>query len=174
MPPAGSRLRWPLMFSLQPSTLELLGDADYLYDLEREFNAPGDAVVRTFFDDALAREMAGLLGFTWHTPPGEFADAVIEEAFVYLSLRMRAIAYEPSVRLAMSIERCSLPLGRQMLEVIDTTPLPAGRCRVRWRIAVRYLPGTAFLAPALTPLFRTMFEQTLDAVERRIGNLSVP
>jgi hypothetical protein len=166
---ASSRAGWPLLFSLKPCTIALLDHADYIYDLRREFNAPGNVVVRTFFDDALTKEWAGLRGFTWHTPPGEFSHATVDEDFAYLSLRLRTIAYEPDVRLAMSIDRCSLPLGRQMLEVFDTTPLPGGRCHLRWRIAVRYLPGLSLVAPAVRPLFRTMFEQTLDAVERRVA-----
>lgn len=168
---AGSRDGWPLMFSLRPSTLDLLEHADYLYDLERDFDAPAEQVVRTFFDDSLAGEVAGLRGFTWHSPRGNFRDAVIDERFNYMSLRMRTVGYEPGVRLAMSIERCSLPLGRQMLQVMDSTPRAGGGCHFRWRIAVRYLPGMAMLAPAVTPLFRTMFEQTLAAVERRAASV---
>jgi hypothetical protein len=169
MPFASSRAGWPLLFSLKRCTIALLDQADYVYDLEREFNAPGEVVIRTFFDNALANEWAGVRGFTWHATPGEFRGATIDEDFVYLSLRLRTIVYEPGVRLAMSIERCSLPLGREMLEVLDTTPLPGGRCHVRWRIAVRYLPGMSFVAPAVTPLFRKMFEQILAAVERRVA-----
>jgi hypothetical protein len=166
---ATSRAGWPLLFSLKPCTTALLDEADYIYDLGREFNAPGDVVVRTFFDDGLANELAGLRGFNWHTARSEFKGATVDEHFVYMSLRLRTTAYEPNVRLAMSIERCSLPLGRQMLEVLDTTPLPGGRCHIRWRIAVRYLPGMSFVAPAVTPLFRAIFQQTLDAVGRRIA-----
>lgn len=163
---SSTRLRWPLLFPLTPSTLDLLEQADYLYDLGRDFTATGDVVMRTFFDQALAGEVGGLRGFTWQTTPGDFNDAVLDEEFTYMSLRMRTVFYEPGVRLAMSIDRCSLPLGRQMLQVMDITPLPGG-CHVRWRIAVRYLPGMSLVAPAVTPLFRTMFEQTLDAVARR-------
>jgi hypothetical protein len=168
MPVAGSRLGWPLMFALQPSTLDLLDHADYLYDLKRDFDAPAQLVVHAFFADALAPAVAGLHGFTWHTPAGRFDNAVVDEHFVYMALRMRTVTHEPGVRLAMSIDRCSLPLGRQMLQVMDTTPLASGGCRFHWRIAVRYLPGMSAVAPALTPVFRKMFEQTLDAVERII------
>lgn len=168
MPVAGPRLRWPLIFPLQSSTLALLDDADYLYDLQRDFNAPAEQVVRTFFDDGLAADVGGMRGFTWHSPHGLFDAAVIDENFTYMSLRMRTVAYEPGVRLAQSIDRCSLPLGRQMLQVMDTTTLADGGCRFRWRIAVRYLPGMAVVAPAVTPAFRKLFEQTLDAVGRHL------
>lgn len=167
MPVAGPRVGWPLIFPLQPSTLDLLDHADYLYDLERQFNVPAERVVRTFFDDGLAGEVTGLRGFTWHTTPGAFDGAVVDERFVYMSLRMRTIAYEPGIRLAQSIDRCSLPLGRQMLQVMDTTALASGGCKFRWRIAVRYLPGMSAVAPMVTPGFGKMFEQTLDAVARR-------
>jgi hypothetical protein len=159
---------WPPVFPLQRSALDLLDHADYVYDLERDIDAPGEVATRRFFDDALKSDVAGLRGFVWHTPPGEFSGAILDEVFTYMSLRMRTVAYTPGVRLAMSIDRCSLPLGRQMLQVMDMTPRDGGRrCRFRWRIAVRYLPGMSVIAPAVTPLFRRLFEQTLDAVERQ-------
>jgi hypothetical protein len=161
--------RWPLSFALQHSALDLLDRADYVYHFEREINAPGDEVFTRFFDDALKRDVTGLRGFVWHTPPGRFTGAIVDEAFVYMSVRMRTVAYEPGARLAMSIDRCSLPLGRQMLQVMETLPRTGGGCSFRWRIAVRYLPGMAPLAPVVTPLFRRMFQQTLDAVTRHFA-----
>jgi hypothetical protein len=167
-------LRWPLLFSLQPSTLALLDAADYVYDFQRHINAAGERVVARFFDDALGGDVTGLRGFTWHTPEGELAGATIDESFVYMALRMRTVAYEPGTRLAMSIDRCSLPLGRQMLQVMDTAPRPGGGCHLRWRIAIRYLPGMAPVAPAVTPIFRRMFEQSLDAVARHFDGAARP
>ena len=162
-------MRWPLLFGLQPCTLALLDEADYVYDLQRSFDAPGDVVFKTFFDDALAAEVKGLRGFTWHTTSSQFDAATVDERFVYMSLRMRTVDYVPNQRLAMSIDRCSLPRGRPMLQVMETTPRGDGGCRLRWRIAVRYLPGTALLAPAVRPVFRRMFEGTLAAVERQLA-----
>jgi hypothetical protein len=167
-------LRWPLVFALQPSTTQLLDHADYVYDLQRDINAPGELVVRRFFDDALGRDVAGLRGFHWHTTPADLSGAIVDEMFVYMSLRMRTVAYVAGERLAMSVDRCSLPLGRQMLQVMDTTPREDGGCRFRWRIAVRYLPGMAPLAPMVTPLFRRMFEQSLDSVERHFAAAAPP
>lgn len=161
-------MRWPLLFGLQPCTLDLLDDADYVYDLRRDFDAPGEAVFKTFFDDRLAAEVSGLRGFTWHTAAAQFDAATVDERFVYMSLRMRTVAYIPNERLAMSIDRCSLPLGRQMLQVMDAAPSDRGGCRLRWRIAVRYLPGMAPVAPVVTPVFRRTFEHTLAAVERSL------
>ena len=158
-------LSWPLVFSLKPSTLDVLDAADYSYDFERDISATGEQVMARFFDDALGRDVAGLRGFRWHTPVGQFAGATVDESFVYMSLRMRTVCYDPGRRLAMSIDRCSLPLGRQMLQVMDTTPRTGG-CHMRWRVAIRYLPGMSPVAPAVTPLFRRMFEQSLDAVAR--------
>ena len=156
-----------MLFPLQPSTLDLLDHADYVFDLQHEFSADGETVVATFFDGVLVGRVSGLLGFSWRTPPGDFTAAVIEEHFVYMSLQMRTVAWEPGRTLATSIDRCSIPLGRQMLQVMETTPHRGG-CRFRWRIAVRYLPGMSPLAPAVTPLFRRMFDQTLAAVDRAL------
>jgi hypothetical protein len=162
------------MFGLKGSSLDLLHAADYVYEFQRQFDAPGDAVFRHFFDDELRRFVSGMQGFTWHTTPGQFDAAVVDEAFIYMSLRMRTVAYQPGARLAMSVDRCSLPLGRQMLQVMDATPRGTDGCYFRWRIAVRYLPGMAPLAPAVTPLFRRMFQQTLDAVARKTAAAPPP
>ena len=171
--PVSSPVLWPLIFPLQPSTMDVLDAADYVYDFERTINATGEQAVARFFDDALASDVTGLRGFRWHTPFGQFAGATIDESFVYMSLRMRTICYEPGRRLATSIDRCSLPLGRQMLQVMDTVPRDGG-CHFRWRIAVRYLPGMSSIAPAVTPLFRRMFEQSLDAVARHFDVVRRP
>ena len=165
------RFTWPLVFSLQPSGLDLLEHADYVYDLQHEFNADGRAVLAQFFDDSLVGGVTGLRGFTWKSTPGDFAAAVVQEHFVYMSLQMSTVAWTPGLRLATSINRCSLPLGRQMLQVMDVTPQRGGGCRFRWRIAVRYLPGMAVVAPAVTPVFRRMFEQTIEAVDRQLSGV---
>jgi hypothetical protein len=172
--PDSASLRWPLLFALQPCTLSLLDDADYLYEFRRDINASGEAVVARFFDDALRSDVTGLRGFAWHTRRGEFGGATVDEMFVYMSLRMRTVDYVPGRRLAMSIDRCSLPLGRQMLQVMDTTPRADGGCHLHWRIAVRYLPGMAAMAPAVTPVFKRMFEQTLGAIERHFARAPHP
>ena len=164
-----ARMRWPLLFGLQPCNVELLDHADYVYDLSRDFDAPGEIVFKAFFNDALADEVSGLRGFTWHTAAARFDSATVDEMFSYMSLRMRTVSYVPNERLAMSIDRCSLPLGRQMLQMMEAKPRSHGGCRLRWRIAVRYLPGTASIAPAVRPVFRRMFEQTLSAVERQLA-----
>ena len=169
MPDRPPRFHWPLLFPLQASTLELLDTADYVYDLQRNFHVDGTIVVARFFDDALVGSVTGLRGFTWLTPQNAFDAATVQEHFDYMSLQMRTVAWTPGRTLATSIDRCSLPLGRQMLQVMDTTPLPGGGCQFRWRIAVRYLPGMSPLAPLVTPLFRRMFEQTLDAVDRQLS-----
>ena len=162
-------MRWPLLFGLQSSSLDLLDRADYVYDFHRHFKSGGDAVFTAFFDNALIAGVSGLQGFTWHTAVGRFDNAVVDELFVYMSLRMRTVSYVPCARLAMSIDRCSLPLGRQMLQVMEATPDRDGGCLFRWRIAVRYLPGMAAAAPAVTPLFRRMFEASLAAVEQQLA-----
>ena len=175
MPVPSSMLLWPLMFTLQRTTLDLLDHADYIYDFERDIDASGEVVFSRFFDAALMSDVTGLRGFVWHTPPGEFSGAIVDEAFDYMSLRMSTVEYVPGVRLATSVDRCSLPLGRQMLQVMEATPRDGGRrCRFRWRIAVRYLPGMSIVAPAVTPLFRRMFGQTLDAVQRQCAALHQP
>jgi hypothetical protein len=163
------RFTWPLVFSLQPSGLDLLEHADYVYDLQHQFSADGGDVLAQFFDDSLVGGVTGLRGFAWQSTPGDFAAAVVQEHFVYMSLQMRTIAWTPGLRLATSIDRCSLPLGRQMLQVMDATPERGGGCRFRWRIAVRYLPGMAVFAPVVTPVFRRMFEQTIAAVDRKLS-----
>lgn len=155
--------RWPLVVGLEPAGLELLETADHIFDLEAAVAASPEDAIATLFNGSLGSKVPGLLGFTWHTPEGELQDAVVDEAFVFMTLRLRTVVWEPGRRLAMSVDRCSLPLGRSMLQVVDATPAPGG-CRVRWRIAVRFLPLMAPAAPLLLPAFGKLFDSTLAAL----------
>ncbi|MGC4083052.1 MAG: hypothetical protein QM736_13315 [Vicinamibacterales bacterium] len=98
---------------------------------------------------------------------GEFADAVLDEVFVFMTIRMRTVEYEPG-RLVLSVERCSLPLARQMVQVIEFTDTPDG-CRFRSRIAVTFRRDTGWASPTVIPLFRRLFLATLDRVCGRAG-----
>lgn len=166
MPAAG--LRWPLLFRLDPSDPSLLGRADYVYEFERLIKAPADVALSAMFDGQPASAAPGLMRFLWHTPVGEFPDALMDETFLFMNIRMRTVHYEPGQRLAVSIDRCSLPLAAQMLQDLEFTPVDGGT-RFRWRIAVKYRRDTGFMAPMVTPMFRWLFSTTISRLQKRFA-----
>lgn len=163
-----SHLQWPMLFALAPSDDSLLGEADHIYEFERTIKAPGEEALAAMFDGLPVSAAPGFVRFGWHGPVGELADAVIDETFTFMSLRMRSVAYEPGRRLVLSIDRCSQPLARQMAQFIDMTPVEGG-CRFRWRIAVRYRRDTGFASPLVVPLFRRLFEATINRLQARFA-----
>jgi len=163
-----SHLQWPMLFALEPSDDSILTSADYIYEFERTINASGEDALTAMFDGLPPSAAPGFVRFVWHGPVGELADAVIDETFVFMNLRMRTVAYEPGRRLVLSIDRCSMPLARQMAQCIDITPAEGG-CRFRWRIAVRYRRDTGFASPVVVPLFRRLFEATINRLQARFA-----
>lgn len=166
MPAAG--LRWPLLFRLDPSDRALLGRADYVYEFERVVKAQAGTVLSAMFDGRPESAAPGFVRFHWHTPIGEFRDAIMDETFVFMNIRMRTVQYEPGRGLSISVDRCSMPLASQMLQDMELTPVDGGTL-FRWRIAVRYRRDTAFMAPLVTPMFRWLFATTLARLERRFA-----
>ena len=162
-------LQWPLLFALESSDSTLLDRADYVYEFERTIAGTPDAVLSAMFDGRPESSAPGCVGFHWYTPSGDLHDAVMDERFVFMNIRMRTVAYEPGRRLAVSIDRCSMPLATQMLQEMDVVPVDGGT-RFRWRIAVRYRRDTGFMAPLVKPLFRMMFSTTVDRLEKRFAN----
>lgn len=163
-----SHLQWPMLFALEPSDDSILTAADHVYEFERTINASGEEALAAMFDGMPASAAPGFVRFVWQGPVGELSDAVMDETFVFMNIRMRTVAYEPGRRLLLSIDRCSMPLARQMAQSIDITPVEGG-CRFRWRIAVRYRRDTGFASPVVVPLFRRLFEATISRLEARFA-----
>ena len=162
-------LRWPLLFRLEPSDRSTLGRADYVYEFERTINAPPDVVLSAMFDGHPLFRAPGCRRFDWHTPVGEFTDAVVDETFLFMNIRMRTAHYEPGRALVISIDRCSMPLASSMVQDMEVDAVDGGRTRFRWRIGVRYRKDTGFMAPMVTPLFRWLFSTTIKRLERRFA-----
>ncbi len=140
------RWRWPLWFSMRPASLATLGRADKVFDLSRVVAAsPADAIA-AFFDEATTSTVPGLDGFIWHTQAGDLDGAVVDEAFAFMTMRMRTVDYQHGVRLVMSVDRCTLPLGAELLQIFEAEPR-AGGALVRWRIAVCLVPSLPSARP---------------------------
>jgi D-arabinono-1,4-lactone oxidase len=159
---------WPLFFTLAPGTLSTLDRADAVVDLERIIAAAPQVVLDAFFDELTGRDTPTLRGFIWHTAKGQLEDAVVDEVFSFMTLRMRTVFYEPGVRLGVSVDRSSLPLATELFQLWDVTSCDGGT-RVRWRVALTYIPALALVTPPTLRIFRRLFEAVLDTVERRFA-----
>jgi hypothetical protein len=155
-----------MWFSMRPASLATLERADRVFDLSRVVSATPAQAISAFFEEATTSTVPGLNGFTWHTEPGDLDGAVVDEAFSFMTMRMRTVACQPGVRLVMSVDRCTLPLGTEILQVFEAEPHPGGS-RVRWRIAVCLVPALAFGSAPVLALFARLFERVIDAVQRR-------
>lgn len=160
--------RWPLWFEMRPATMATLERADKVFDLSGVVATEPSSAIAAFFEGATTRTVPGLKGFIWHTQAGDLDGAVVDESFAFMTMRMRTVEYQHGVRLVMSVDRCTLPLGTELLQIFEAEPC-AGGCRVRWRVAVCLVPPLAFGAPPVLAVFGRLLARVLDAVQRRFA-----
>lgn len=158
---------WPSPFRLRPSDEGTLDRADHVFDLAGTFKAPPEAVLASLWSGE-AGNAPGLLRWVWHTEAGELDGAAFDEHFNFMTIGMHVVDYVPGRRLVVSVDRCTWPLGQEMVQVCELEPTAEG-CRMRWRIATVYVPGTAALAPVLVPAFRLLFETMMRRLEARFN-----
>jgi hypothetical protein len=132
-----------------------------------DYDSPPDTVHRTFFgfmgDEAWS---PGFLGVVWHSPNGQLDAAIMDELYTFMAMRVRVIEHVPATRSVAVVERWSLPLATEMVQVIETTTLPNGQTRLRYRVAYNvpkiFWPFHAPIAAA----FRAWFNASFRGLER--------
>lgn len=126
--------RWPLLLKLRPSDAGFAERARYVVDVEETLSAPATAIYDGIVNLRDAREwLPDFVRARWVEGPNERGEQVVEETFRFMTQRVRTFLAEPGRHWMASIDACSLPFGRQMMEDLEFTPLPDGRTRVRWR-----------------------------------------
>jgi hypothetical protein len=162
-----TKLRWPMPFRLQDCDASLLERARERLSLSQDYAAPPDVVHRTFLgfggDEAWA---PGFLGVRWLTREGELDRAVMDEFYVFMSMRVRVIEHVPARRSVAVVERWSLPLARRMVQVVETTPLADGRTRLTYEVAYDVPPALRWLHPPIAAVFERWFALSLRGLAR--------
>ena len=126
--------RWPLLFKLRPSGADFGERAPFVIDIQERLDAPADAIFDGIVNLREAREwLPDFVRARWVSGPNERGEQVVEETFRFMSQRVRTFLAEPGRHWMASIDACTLPLGRELMEDLELAPLPEGGTVVRWR-----------------------------------------
>jgi len=162
--------RWPMLFSLAPADASLVDRADHVIDVRAYLPAPPHEAHRVL--SGLEDNPAWVVGFVrvdWLSEPGVADDALVDETFRFMTLRVRVVENVPGRRWVATVLESSLPLGTRMVQVVELSRAPDGGTDLRWRIAYD-LPRA--LQPAnrlVMPLFRAMFTRSVENLARFLG-----
>lgn len=168
-------LRWPMWYRLRGCDLSLMQTASQSFDMHWDYDASPDWVHRNFFGFLGDEPWApGFQGVGWVTPEGRFEDAIMDEFYSFMAMRVRVIEHVPACRSVAVVERWSLPLATEMLQVIETFPLTGGRTRLRYRVF--YNVPRPFLAfhPAVAVAFRAWFQASFRGLEAYLARHPEP
>jgi len=166
-----------MFFRLAPADLSLMQSASHGFDLSHDYDAPPEVVHRSFL--AFVGEppwSPGFKGVDWWTPKGELDGAVMDELYTFMTMRVHVVEHDPSTRSVAYVSRWSLPLATRMVQLVETSVLPNGRTRLRYRIA--YTPPAIFrplvfpVQWAFTQWFRVSLRNLATLLERGGGRAS--
>jgi hypothetical protein len=163
---ATTKVRWPMIFRLQPATESLMATARHGLDVSHDYDASPERVHRTFL--AFVGEppwSPGFLGVDWWTEAERLDHAVMDELYSFMRMRVHVIEHELGKRSVAYVSRWSMPLATRMVQVIETTRLANGKTRLRYRVA--YDPPKVFehLVPPVAWAFRKWFEASLRGLD---------
>ena len=102
------------------------------------------------------------MGVDWWTPKGVLADAIFDELYLFMTMRVHV----PGARSVVRVDRWSLPLARWMIQRIETCVMPDGRTRLRYRIGFDAPWIFRMFVPPLRWLFRKWFAVSLKRLAR--------
>ncbi|MDB4930232.1 MAG: hypothetical protein JWM10_2716 [Myxococcaceae bacterium] len=171
-------LRWPMIFALRPSDASLLGRCTHSFDLHWDYDAAPDVVHRSFLGFVGQEPWSpGFLGVDWLTPPGELDGAVMDEFYAFMAMRVRVIEHALGRRSVVTVERWSLPMATEMVELVELDALPSGKTRLRFRVAYNvpriFWPFHPLVALAFRRWFLASF-RGLDRYLRKYAPAAAP
>jgi hypothetical protein len=164
---AGTRIRWPMLFAMEPADVTLFESARYGLDVSHDYDAEPARVQRTFLGFVGEPPWSpGFLGVDWWTPEGRLDGAVMDELYAFMAMRVEVVEHEAGRRTVAYVSRWSLPFARRMVQLVETKPLSGGGTRLRYRVA--YEPPAVLepFIPAVEAVFRKWFELSLEGLER--------
>lgn len=159
-----------MLFRLEPVDVTFLDRAANGFDLHHDYDVPPDVVHRSFLGFVGDPPWSpGFVGVDWWTPEGQLDGAVMDELYLFMSMRVRVVEHTPGARSVAYVDRWSMPLARRMVQLVETYVLPTGRTRLRYRVA--YDPPSIFVpfAPPVEWLFEKWFERSLSGLGRLLN-----
>ncbi len=162
--------RWPLLFKLRPSDAGFGDHAPHAIDITTTLGASPERIYDGIVNLTEARDwLPDFVRARWVEGPDENGEQVVEETFRFMSQRVRTFVAEPGRHWMASIDACTLPLGRELMEDLELEPLPDGGTRVRWRY---YYDPYKLLKPfrkLLHKEFDHMLRLSLEQLDEHLG-----
>jgi FAD/FMN-containing dehydrogenase len=166
------RTRWhlPALYHLTPTDPSFATRARYRFDHTAIAEAPPEAVGERNWRIAGGRQWyPWFRGTEWPAGPPDTVGAVYDVSLAFLSIRARVLAVVPGRRFSASIEACTLPLAREMLEEVELTLLPGGRTRLRWVMYYDPVPGLGPIHGAAARFFDRLFRDATRNLAASFG-----
>ena len=162
--------RWPLPFKLRPSDASFGERAPHAIDVRETLSAPPEAIFEGIVNLRDARDwLPDFVRARWVEGPNERGEQVVEETFRFMSQRVRTFLAEPGRHWMASIDACTLPLGRELMEDLELKPLPDGGTRVRWRYYYDPYPAMKPLRKLLHKEFDHMLRLSLRQLDEHLA-----
>ncbi|MFT4627915.1 MAG: FAD/FMN-containing dehydrogenase [Myxococcota bacterium] len=162
----GERRRWPMLYTLAPSTLDDVDELPGQLYRDGHAEAQPEVLWPLIADFQRRGEWMRLLGHVELLTEDWAADdaAVVQTFAPLISVRARTIAREAPHLWAAAIDRASLPLVRRAAERFELTPDGRGGTHLRWTLAYE-LSDTA-LARRAPALLQRWFAASFEALLR--------
>jgi len=130
-----TRRTWPpLVCGFTPTTPSFAGEARFAIDHSAWIPAPPEQVYDEFSNCPHGREWVDqFVRLDVLTPDAPPDQRVYDEAFTFMSVRVRTLEAERGKRWLASIDRCTLPIAKKVLQVVTFEPVNGGT-HFRWRI----------------------------------------
>ena len=163
-------LAWPRLFHLEPSDTSFTPRATFVIDNRAHIQAAPELCFDELVTLAHGREwLEHFVDVRW-VGPGETPippDPYVigrrsDQTFNFMTLRIQIIAAERGRRLVSSVDSCSLPLAKWMVEEVLFEPTEDGGTDFRWTISSASLRLTQPFLPLIEPLFREMFRKSTE------------
>ena len=166
---ARTRVRWPMIFELEPVDASFMDRAHNKMDVHRDYDSTPERVHSGFLGFVGDPPWSpGFVGLDWWTEPRRLDDAVMDELYSFMAMRVHVIEHTPGARTVAYVSRWSLPLATRMVQIIETDRLPSGKTRLRYRVA--YDPPRAFrhFVGPVQHGFHRWFEASLRGLARYV------
>lgn len=166
MPP----LAWPRLFHLEPSDTSFAPRATFVIDNRAHIKAAPELVFDELVTLAHGREwLEHFVDVSWVgaeaaplPPDPRVLGRASDQTFLFMTLRIRIVVAERGRRLVSSVESCSLPLGKWMVEEVTFEPTADGGTDFRWTISSEALAVTRPFRPLIEPIFTAMFRKSTE------------
>ncbi|MEY4578069.1 MAG: hypothetical protein RL701_2772 [Pseudomonadota bacterium] len=157
------------MFRLETADESLLATARHQLDVSHDYAAAPELVHRSFL--AFVGDppwSPGFLGVDWWTEAERLDNAVMDELYAFMRMRVHVIEHVLGQRSVAYVSRWSLPLAVRMVQVIELTRPSPGISRLRYRVAYDAPRLFERMVPPVEWAFRTWFEASLCGLDRHL------